>query len=89
MRDSDSALSVMRSECMTRVFLADGSSEHLSAIDQTDADDSLRSSSRSSQLTAMMSGALQGLSPVIVMNNVVLKQVTFRPDTDTILTQSS
>ncbi|XP_016304331.1 CLOCK-interacting pacemaker-like isoform X2 [Sinocyclocheilus anshuiensis] len=45
---------------------SDGGSEHLSAVDQTDTDDA--SSSSRSQLT------LQSLSPMIFMNNVVLKQ---------------
>ncbi|XP_016372862.1 CLOCK-interacting pacemaker-like [Sinocyclocheilus rhinocerous] len=45
---------------------SDGGSEHLSAVDQTDTDDA--SSSSRSQLT------LQSLSPVIFMNNAVLKQ---------------
>lgn len=58
----------------TCVFPADGGS-----VDQTDTDDVSRSSSRSSQLTAVVGGALQGLSPMIFMNNVVLKQVNFRP----------
>lgn len=67
--------------------LTDASSEHLSAVDQTDADDTLCSvgsagtSSRSqpSQLAAVVGGgALQGLSPMIIMNNVVLKQVNFK-----------
>uniref|UniRef100_A0A9J8DAJ0 CLOCK-interacting pacemaker b n=1 Tax=Cyprinus carpio carpio TaxID=630221 RepID=A0A9J8DAJ0_CYPCA len=44
------------------------------SVDQTDTDDVSRSSSRSSQLTAVVGGALQGLSPMIFMNNVVLKQ---------------
>ncbi len=58
------------------VFLSDGGSERLSAVDQTDTDDASRSS-RSSQLMPVVGGALQGLSPMIFMNNVVLKQVNF------------
>ncbi|XP_050994346.1 CLOCK-interacting pacemaker isoform X2 [Labeo rohita] len=55
---------------------SDGSSEHLSVVDQTETDGASRSSSRSqaSQLTAVVGGALPGLSPMIIMNNVVLKQ---------------
>ncbi|XP_016428519.1 CLOCK-interacting pacemaker [Sinocyclocheilus rhinocerous] len=37
------------------------------SVDQTDTDDA-------SQLTAVVSGALQGLSPMIFMNNVLLQQ---------------
>ncbi|KAF4099990.1 CLOCK-interacting pacemaker [Onychostoma macrolepis] len=58
---------------------SDGGSEHLSAVDQTDTDDASQSSSRSSQLTAVVGGALQGLSPMIFMNNVVLKQSVENP----------
>ncbi|XP_043076205.1 CLOCK-interacting pacemaker [Puntigrus tetrazona] len=47
---------------------SDAGSEHLSgSLDQTDTDEASRSS-------LMMGGALQGLSPMIFMNNVVLKQ---------------
>ncbi|ROL50519.1 CLOCK-interacting pacemaker [Anabarilius grahami] len=45
---------------------SDGSSEHLSAIDQTDTEDS--------SCSRWVGGALQGLSPMIIMNNVVLNQ---------------
>ncbi|XP_067240679.1 CLOCK-interacting pacemaker isoform X3 [Chanodichthys erythropterus] len=54
---------------------SDGSSEHLSAIDQTDTEDSSCSRSQVSPMAAVVGGALQGLSPMIIMNNVVLKQV--------------
>ncbi len=57
------------------MFLSDGGSEHLSAVDQTDTDDASRS--RSSQLMPGVGGALQGLSPMILMNNVLLQQVNF------------
>lgn len=53
---------------------SDGSSEHLSAIDQTDTEDSSLSRSQVSPMAAVVGGALQGLSPMIIMNNVVLKQ---------------
>ncbi|XP_055041874.2 CLOCK-interacting pacemaker [Misgurnus anguillicaudatus] len=60
---------------------SDASSEHMSAIDQTDPDEascsvgSSGSGSQPSQLAAVVGGgALQGLSPMIIMNNVVLKQ---------------
>ncbi|XP_067274461.1 CLOCK-interacting pacemaker [Pseudorasbora parva] len=53
---------------------SDGSSEHLSAIGQTDAEDAASSRSQVSPLRAVVGGALQGLSPMIIMNNVVLKQ---------------
>ncbi|XP_005170287.1 CLOCK-interacting pacemaker [Danio rerio] len=43
-----------------------------SAVDQTDADDDSRP--HTSQLTAVVGGALQGLQPMIIMNNVVLNQ---------------
>lgn len=43
-----------------------------SAVDHTDADDD--SCPHASQLTAVVGGALQGLQPMIIMNNVVLKQ---------------
>ncbi|XP_076872867.1 CLOCK-interacting pacemaker [Brachyhypopomus gauderio] len=59
---------------------SDASSEHLSTVDQTDTDDTsrpvlpvARSRSQPSQL-AVMSGSLQNLSPMIIMNNVLLKQ---------------
>ncbi|XP_051953992.1 CLOCK-interacting pacemaker-like [Xyrauchen texanus] len=56
---------------------SDGSSEHLSVIDQADTDDaacSVGSRSRSSPLAAVVGGTLQRLSPMIIMNNVVLNQ---------------
>lgn len=72
-----------RSESERDSGFSDASSEHMSVIDQTDPDEascsvgSSRSGSRSqpSQLAAAVGGgALQGLSPMIIMNNVVLKQ---------------
>ncbi|XP_051500402.1 CLOCK-interacting pacemaker-like [Myxocyprinus asiaticus] len=56
---------------------SDGSSEHLSAIDQTDADDAscfVGSRSHASPLSTVVGGTLQRLSPMIIMNNVVLNQ---------------
>lgn len=72
-----------RSESERDSGFSDASSEHLSAVDQTDTDDTLcsvasagaGSRSQPSQLAAVVGGgALQGLSPMIIMNNVVLKQ---------------
>ncbi|XP_051951636.1 CLOCK-interacting pacemaker [Xyrauchen texanus] len=56
---------------------SDGSSEHLSAIDQTDTDDAacfVGSRSRASPLSTVVGGTLKRLSPMIIMNNVVLNQ---------------
>ncbi|XP_051511601.1 CLOCK-interacting pacemaker-like [Myxocyprinus asiaticus] len=61
---------------------SDGSSEHLSVIDQTDTDDascSVGSRSQASPLAAVVGGTLQHLSPMIIMNNVVLKQSRENP----------
>lgn len=59
--------------------LTDASSEHLSAVDQTDTDDTSRSvgSARagSRSLPSQLAAVVGGLSPMIIMNNVVLKQV--------------
>ncbi|XP_017538892.1 CLOCK-interacting pacemaker [Pygocentrus nattereri] len=60
---------------------SDASSEHLSTVDQTDTEDAARtlipgvggSRSQASQL-AVMGRSFQSLSPMIIMNNVVLKQ---------------
>ncbi|XP_072539679.1 CLOCK-interacting pacemaker isoform X2 [Salminus brasiliensis] len=60
---------------------SDASSEHLSALDHTDADNAARtgmpavggSRSQPSQL-AVVGGSFQNLSPMIIMNNVLLKQ---------------
>uniref|UniRef100_H3CZH8 CLOCK interacting pacemaker n=1 Tax=Tetraodon nigroviridis TaxID=99883 RepID=H3CZH8_TETNG len=62
---------------------SDASSEHLSLVDTTDSEDSPRaavqqgvkaaSSGPSSQL-AVVGGSYSGLSPMIIMNNVLLKQ---------------
>ncbi|XP_060722447.1 CLOCK-interacting pacemaker [Tachysurus vachellii] len=60
---------------------SDTSSEHLSVVDQTDTEDVARrmkqavsgSRSQTSQL-AVIGGSFQSLSPMIIMNNVLLKQ---------------
>ncbi|KAK3516538.1 hypothetical protein QTP70_021730, partial [Hemibagrus guttatus] len=60
---------------------SDASSEHLSVVDQTDTDDVARpvkravsgSRSQTSQM-AVIGGSFQSLSPMIIMNNVLLKQ---------------
>uniref|UniRef100_G3PGM0 CLOCK-interacting pacemaker b n=1 Tax=Gasterosteus aculeatus TaxID=69293 RepID=G3PGM0_GASAC len=59
---------------------SDASSEHLSTMDNTDSEDSSRPAVRkgpqtapSSQL-AVVGGSISNLSPMIIMNNVVLKQ---------------
>ncbi|XP_060773769.1 CLOCK-interacting pacemaker [Neoarius graeffei] len=60
---------------------SDASSEHLSIVDQTDIEDAARpamqavsgSRSQTSQL-AVIGGSFQRLSPMIIMNNVLLKQ---------------
>ncbi|KAI4885422.1 hypothetical protein NFI96_018048 [Prochilodus magdalenae] len=60
---------------------SDASSEHLSTIDQPDTEDAARtvmpagggSGSQASQL-AVVGGSFQSLSPMIIMNNVLLKQ---------------
>lgn len=64
----------------------DASSEHQSTMDTTDSEDSPQprgqkggtgagSGPKPSQL-AVVGGSYSGLSPMIIMNNVVLKQVT-------------
>lgn len=60
---------------------SDASSEYLSLVDQADTDDAARamvqavpgSRSQTSQL-AVIGGSFQSLSPMIIMNNVLLKQ---------------
>uniref|UniRef100_A0A672FGU1 Uncharacterized protein n=1 Tax=Salarias fasciatus TaxID=181472 RepID=A0A672FGU1_SALFA len=56
------------------------SSEYLSAVDLTDSEDAGRTGSTigqdpSGQQVAVMGGSYAGLSPMIIMNNFVLKQV--------------
>ncbi|XP_071780318.2 CLOCK-interacting pacemaker a [Centroberyx gerrardi] len=58
---------------------SDASSEYLSAVDLTDSEDAGRSVSivgqdQTSPQVAMMGGSYAGLSPMIIMNNFVLKQ---------------
>lgn len=60
----------------------DASSEYLSAVDLTDTDDAGRHGSlvstvqdRTGPQVAMMGDSYAGLSPMIIMNNFVLKQV--------------
>lgn len=63
-------------------FFVDASSEHLSTVDQTDTEDASRtvgpavggSRSQPSQV-AVVGGSYQNLSPMIIINNVLLKQV--------------
>lgn len=59
---------------------SDASSEYLSTVDLTDSEDAGRSGSMVGQDTtgsqvAVMGGSYAGLSPMIIMNNFVLKQV--------------
>ncbi|XP_068563057.1 CLOCK-interacting pacemaker a [Cebidichthys violaceus] len=58
---------------------SDASSEHLSAVDLTDSEDARRTGSAVGQdpigpQVAVMGGSYAGLSPMIIMNNFVLKQ---------------
>lgn len=58
---------------------SDASSEYLSAVDLTDSEDAGRTGPMmgqdpSSQQVAVMGGSYAGLSPMIIMNNFVLKQ---------------
>ncbi|CAN9502170.1 unnamed protein product [Ophioblennius macclurei] len=58
---------------------SDASSEYLSAVDLTDSEDAGRTGSMigqdpSGQQMAVMGGSYPGLSPMIIMNNFVLKQ---------------
>lgn len=57
---------------------ADASSEHMSTMDTTDSEDSPRppvqQGAQASQL-AVVGGSYSNLSPMIIMNNVLLKQV--------------
>ncbi|KAA8583391.1 CLOCK-interacting pacemaker [Etheostoma spectabile] len=68
---------------------SDASSEHMSTMDNTDSEDSPRhvvkqgaqasgSGSQSSQL-AVVGGSYSSLSPMIIMNNVLLKQPSDNP----------
>lgn len=60
----------------------DASSEYLSAVDLTDTEDAGRHGSflptvqdRTGPQMTMMGDSYTGLSPMIIMNNIVLKQV--------------
>lgn len=64
------------------VSLLDASSEYLSTLDLTDSEDAGRNGSVVSTVqdmtgpqVAVMGGSYGGLSPMIIMNNFVLKQV--------------
>lgn len=65
------------------VSLLDASSEYLSTLDLTDSEDAGRNRSVVSTVqdvtagpqVAVMGGSYGGLSPMIIMNNFVLKQV--------------
>lgn len=64
----------------THVFVSDASSEYLSAVDLTDTEDAGRKGSFVGQdqaglQVAVMGAPYSGLSPMIIMNNFVLKQV--------------
>ncbi|KAJ8356380.1 hypothetical protein SKAU_G00191740 [Synaphobranchus kaupii] len=61
---------------------SDASSEYLSALDQTDLDETVQGmdpGAQASQL-AVMGAPFSGLSPMIFMNNVVLKQGLSQPN---------
>lgn len=67
---------------MCRVVLSDASSEYLSTVEVTDSEDAARNGSIVSQeptgpQLAVMGGSYTGLSPMIIMNNFVLKQVKY------------
>lgn len=67
---------------MCRVVLSDASSEYLSTVEVTDSEDAARNGSIVSQeptgpQVAVMGGPYTGLSPMIIMNNFVLKQVKY------------
>ncbi|XP_048831211.1 CLOCK-interacting pacemaker a [Brienomyrus brachyistius] len=73
-----SKLASSRSESEKDCGFSDTSSGYLSAVEQTDSEDASRVSAvRSSQSgppVAVMAGPYPSLSPMIIMNNVVLKQ---------------
>lgn len=61
---------------------SDASSEYLSTVDLTDSEDAGRGGAIVSQdpagpQVAVMGGSYAGLSPMIIMNNFVLKQVKY------------
>ncbi|KAG7461273.1 hypothetical protein MATL_G00208400 [Megalops atlanticus] len=55
---------------------SDGSSEHLSVLGHTDSDDTSRGTGPSARASgvSVVGGPYSGLSPMIIMNNVLLKQ---------------
>lgn len=62
----------------------DASSEYLSTVDLTDSEDAGRNGSivttvqdMTGPQVAVMGGSYAGLSPMIIMNNFVLKQVKY------------
>lgn len=61
---------------------SDASSEYLSTVDLTDSEDTVRNGSIVNQnptgpQVPVMGGSYSGLSPMIIMNNFVLKQVKY------------
>lgn len=61
------------------VCLIDASSEHMSIMETTDSEDSPRSAVQrgsGSSRVSVVGGSYSGLSPMIIMNNVLFKQVT-------------
>ncbi|XP_023684314.1 CLOCK-interacting pacemaker a [Paramormyrops kingsleyae] len=71
-------LSASRSESEKDCGFSDTSSGYLSAVEQTDSEDMSRGpavrGSQSGPPVAVMAGPYPNLSPMIIMNNVVLKQ---------------
>lgn len=68
--------------CLPFVTTLDASSEYLSAVDLTDTEDAGRQGTlvptvqdRAGPQVAVMGDSYAGLSPMIIMNNFVLKQV--------------
>ncbi|KAJ8290484.1 hypothetical protein GJAV_G00013440 [Gymnothorax javanicus] len=53
---------------------SDGSSGYLSAVDQMDPEEAGRQCSQTTSQVAVMTGSYPNISPMIIMNNVVLKQ---------------
>uniref|UniRef100_A0A8C6PL84 Uncharacterized protein n=1 Tax=Nothobranchius furzeri TaxID=105023 RepID=A0A8C6PL84_NOTFU len=61
---------------------SDASSEYLSAVEVTDSEDTGRNGSiigqePAGQQVAVVGGSYTGVSPMIIMNNIVLKQVKY------------
>lgn len=53
---------------------SDASSEYLSAVELTDTEESVLSQDPAAQQVALVGGAYAGMSPMIIMNNFLLKQ---------------